>query len=383
MITLTAARGGALSAIVLTVEDTDSADADVAFIASLSDADRVALLRREAACRQLLREAPCPVYAISDCMLSGPAAGLFLAASHRICTQRASFVLDGCHKGLCPGFGTLGAMAELNQPHVAMAVALGAVPLNAHDCLETGLATHFAPSDALPDLLAEWQAAPPEYLDVPLSRRTQANPVRTVPLYASDRNTPLNAALRETFGPSASDVPDALRRIERSRRLATEHARALANEPCGINIGTLERADTVADVLSAASNSLAPQSSCPVALATTWAVLRLLRRQRSYQSGGRDRDLELELELALDARLRARRRDEMWDDTYVDDDEAEPDCERALLTGDGSTVATGTASSCRERPGVARPAWRPSQIGEEALAIAGDIEAELAALLAS
>ena len=138
-------------------------------------------------------------------------------------------------------------------------------------------------------------------------------------------------------------------------------------------------------MLSAASDALAPQRSCPVALATTWAVLRLLRRQRAARSsnldrsGGRDRDLELELELALDARLRARggmRRGACADDAADRTDEGAP-------PRDGTDGTDVTANFARSGSRLQRPAWRPSTIGEEALAIAGDIEAELAALLAS
>eukprot|EP00966_Prymnesium_polylepis_P240577 5563604-Prymnesium_polylepis.1 len=73
-------------------------------------------------------------------------------------------------------------------------------------------------------------------------------------------------------------MTDVRRRLERQRSIAAEHALALANEPCGIHIGTRERADTVRDVLTEASNNL--EHSCPEALAATSAVLRLLHRQR-------------------------------------------------------------------------------------------------------
>jgi len=299
-----ACHSGRFSGVFVTLESNGRAASDAERLAALSEDDRREFLQRECACRHLLRTSPVPVFAAADTEdLAGTAAGLFLAASHRICTQRTSIAFGDCPAGFSPGFGTLAVLSRL-EPHIAAAVALGALRLNAHDCMALHLATHFTPSRASLDALrSELQASPPEYYDVPLSRRTDPDPVRgcagiqpcmhsfcarlsrcvcicgaVVPLCATDRNTPLDAALRDAFGPSASGMTDVRRRLERQRSIAAEHALALANEPCGIHIGTRERADTVRDVLTEASNNL--EHSCPEALAATSAVLRLLHRQR-------------------------------------------------------------------------------------------------------
>ena len=90
------------------------------------------------------------------------------------------------------------------------------------------------------------------------------------------------------------------RRLAIRRSVATEHAIALANEPCGIHVGTLERADEVARVLSYASDAL-EHESCPVALASTFCALGLLGRR---QPAARSSDDALCVDLLLDARLR-------------------------------------------------------------------------------
>ena len=161
---------------------------DAARLSALSAKGREAMLRREAACRLAILQSPVPVIALADGELTGAAAAFFLAASRRVCTQLTTYALGECRAGLCPGFGALDALAATSQPHVAIATALGALRLNSNDCMELSLATHYAPSEALTDLVGELRASPPSYIDVPLARRTaSAAPPSLVPLFASER----------------------------------------------------------------------------------------------------------------------------------------------------------------------------------------------------
>ena len=63
--------------------------------ANLKSADLQATLRR-------MRSDGRPVIAIADDDLCGAAAGLFLAASERVCTSTTIFSLPECSVGLCP-----------------------------------------------------------------------------------------------------------------------------------------------------------------------------------------------------------------------------------------------------------------------------------------
>ena len=263
---LLVANSSAASALLLTLDDATAPGSmdDATLLTTLGDDDRRALLRRESAARLALREAPVPVIAVADGGLTGASAALFLAASHRVCTQRTSFALNECRSGLCPGFGLLSALGAVPQPHVSMAAALGCLELSAHDCIELGLATHYARSDELGPLFQELRASPPAYYDVPLARRTAtAAPLYLVPLYASERGAPLNKAIAHVFGAKSDELPLRLllERLRTSQQAAAQHAAALAIEPCGIHIRTRERVEATRDALAAACAS-PPTSIC-------------------------------------------------------------------------------------------------------------------------
>ena len=126
---------GEASGLVLTIIGGEDGSSDTVQLAGLAKGQREELLRRESECRLRILDAPVPVIVIADGLLTGAAAALFLAGSHRVCTQRTVMALRECQSGLCPGFGLLDALAALPQPHVAMAAAMGALELTAHDML--------------------------------------------------------------------------------------------------------------------------------------------------------------------------------------------------------------------------------------------------------
>ena len=300
-------------ALVLTIDggERDATNEDEALLASLPSAEREALLRRESACRLMMRESPTLV--VADGALTGAAAGLFLAASHRICTEATLFDPSACRDGLCPGFGTIGALADMPQPHVAMACALGALPLGACDLMELGLATHFVRSASLGAMTEELRAAPAEYLEIPLTRRGMvgAAPKTLVPLYAAEVCAPLNEALLTCFGPEVTSVQAVTACVAEHLEIAAAHADALAAEPCGIHIRTRERADAVRDALRDALRGLTPRThGHAVGLtATREALLAAIERRpsRPARAATSVRELhaqDLELDLVLDALLR-------------------------------------------------------------------------------
>lgn len=272
------------SAIVLRLasEGSEEADEDGRLLSSLLPRERVELLRREARVRHSLKASRIPVIAIADGPISGASAALFSAAKRRVCTERTTYALRECREGRqSPAFGALDALASLPQPHVAMAVALGAIKLGPHDCMELTVATHFAATEALPDLMRELRASPVDYYDVPFSRRAaRLPPSYLVPLFAAEMSGPLNIALEACFGAHVLDVLDVRVRLAARQQLACSHVCALTEDPTGIHIRTRERAATVCDTLSAASTALADSS--PHALAATFVAFRaaLARQQR-------------------------------------------------------------------------------------------------------
>ena len=230
-------HGGEMSGLVLTVEDDDGVgiDGDAAQLSASSQNQRENLLRRESESRMRVLEAPVPVIMIADGLLTGAAAALFLAGSHRVCTERTVIQLRECRIGTAPSFGLLDSLAALPQPHVAMAAAMGALDMGAHDMMELSLGTHYARDGSLDDLITELRSSPPEYYDVPLARRCMLGtaPQSLVPLYSAERAAPLNEALLACFGPGVASAREAVRAVQIRSRIAAEHATALANEPCG------------------------------------------------------------------------------------------------------------------------------------------------------
>mmetsp|Transcript_44071 Transcript_44071/g.115828 ORF Transcript_44071/g.115828 Transcript_44071/m.115828 type:complete len:386 (+) Transcript_44071:33-1190(+) len=298
------------SPVLLRLHDGEDAGkvSEATHMASLSIEQRVAFFRDQAQARHVVRSATVPVIAVApDGPLSGVAAGLFLAASHRIASLKTTYAVPDCRSGYCPAHGAIGVLARLDAAHIANAVALGALELNAHDLTELGLATHYVPSaEALHDMTIELRASPGDFFDVPLSRRTRkAPPLHLVPLYASEQAAPLYAALQKSFGDAVGSVEAMRLCLERQRMIATSHAAALATEPCGIHIRTQERALAVASALESASAALNPQCSCPEALATTYAALRVAR-SKPAETPAAILKQDLALDLALDSRLHAR-----------------------------------------------------------------------------
>ena len=291
-----AAKIGEASAILLQLdgsEDTNGTPPEATAHELHDDGRLMTHQLQHAALRESMRQAQVPIIAIADGPLTGAAAGLFSAASTRVCTERTTY-------SFCTGFGAIGVLADLPQPHVAMAVALGAFSLNAHDCTELGLAQHYAPLDALPDLLSELHASPATYYDVPVSRRTrQTPPLHLVPLYASERAAPLNAALHNIFGEANSEIHTILTRLERQHVIAADHAEALARDPCGIHVRTQERAMAVRDALQAASDAL--RSQPPSALMAIYQTLQAARQRHGTAAATAPSPISAASELIADS----------------------------------------------------------------------------------
>ena len=267
----TALSDSEATAILLTLSDDKTTDAITTSSGSAVEEARAAA----AAARRAVEASALPVIAVADGRLSGECASIFFAAPYRLCTSKTVFSVDSCLQGETPSLAALQKMAEIGRtaPHIALATALGALELRANDLIELSLATHFAPREALADLHNELKASPSDYYDVPLSRRCSTlAPGWLVPLYAAEKAAPLYGALFAAFGPDVGCLSQLIDRLDAQRKIATEHATRLANEPCGIHIRTRERADAVRDALDAAGDALSV--SCPTALEATFAAMR-------------------------------------------------------------------------------------------------------------
>jgi len=205
-----------------------------------------------------------PVISIAEETVSGAAAGLWMAASHRVCTRSTMFSLPECRAGLCPASAPV--LCSCTEPHIATYVALTGAQLTAHDCASLQLATHFAQADQMPDLLNELRRCPaPSFpMLVPLQRRTEPAPSDLASLFAPGVGPSINATLLEVFGEAADAVDCALR-----LRAALERARALTQSSAW---RTRECADAVVDILEGADKAL--RASSPSALAATFDAMR-------------------------------------------------------------------------------------------------------------
>ena len=267
--------------------------------ANLKSADLQATLRR-------MRSDGRPVIAIADDDLCGAAAGLFLAASERVCTSTTIFSLPECSVGLCPT--TAPALRALGtELHMASYAALTGAQLTAHDCTSLRLATHFTSRDQTLDLVNELRYCPARETAVPLRRRTEPAPRMQASLFAEEVGPSIDAALRDVFGDEAEDAavgpphgPDpspsppsghASRaraprplcgsRVRRSHppravqdcaarlRAQLERARPLTQSSAW---RTRECADAVVDILDSAERTM--RTSSPSALEATFAVMR-------------------------------------------------------------------------------------------------------------
>lgn len=282
---------------ILLVVDDPSADqqrGDAELLASLNRDERVSLLRREHAVREVLRTASIPVTAVTAGRhLAGSAAGLFLAAENRLVNDGTLTTLTGCRLGLVPsGLALLGANtkdADHETRALAMLSALGGATLNAHDTCSL-LHARCAPATEVPALLHELRTAPRDYLDVPISRRCAAVPEH----HANLRRSLVIRSVDAVFGGAQTSV-DTMRRTLREERMATE--RLL--DSCAWR--TRECAEAVDDVLVAAEHALDPARASPTAIAAT---VRVLRRAFDGRDGS-PADAHA-LEMRMNARLAAR-----------------------------------------------------------------------------
>ncbi|WP_158085717.1 enoyl-CoA hydratase/isomerase family protein [Henriciella aquimarina] len=96
---------------------------------------------------------PKPVISLIDGKLMGSAVGLAMAAHHRISTPTASLSFPETGVGLVPDNGSTWFLSRLRN-RLGIWLAMTGEALAGEDIYREGLASHFADTDALPDLKA-------------------------------------------------------------------------------------------------------------------------------------------------------------------------------------------------------------------------------------
>ncbi|KAK7230785.1 Enoyl-CoA hydratase carnithine racemase [Aureococcus anophagefferens] len=239
-----------------------SAGGDVTAIAGGPPKDVVDFLHLEYATLDALRERRNTI-AVSDGIVMGAGAGVFMACATRVVTERARFAMPEVRIALVPDAGALRFLSKHCEPAVARFLAVTGYNLNAHDLVACGLATHFAKRDQLAPLLEELAAAPAGELAVPVDRRCvgQAPAHLATPLFVEASL----AALRSVFGGErCADVAA----IDEKLAAARLEARGLLGS---VGWQTREIAEQVLDLLDVAHAALA--AAPPRALQATLDAL--------------------------------------------------------------------------------------------------------------
>ena len=108
--------------------------------------------REEYRLNTLIKRYPKPYIALIDGIVMGGGVGVSINGSHRVVTQKVTFAMPETGIGLFPDVGGTYFLPRC-PGETGMYLGLTGARLKAPDTLYTGLATHYAPSARLPDLL--------------------------------------------------------------------------------------------------------------------------------------------------------------------------------------------------------------------------------------
>jgi len=268
--------------------------------------------------------------------LDGVAAGLVLAASTRVISERTTVSLSehGCRLGLLPsGLSLLGNLVPPDKRPLAMAVALGAIKrLNVHDAAALNVAS-FAQAGNIPALLGEVRSCPSDFFDVPFSRHCEQAPAKYANLLSEDV---IGETINTCFGPTCDSMVDVLVRLADERAVVSKLLHSCSWR-------TREIADAVEPVLTEAVSALDKRRASPGALAATFMTLRMCFEGGGEQGVQRAHELEQHVNIRLAAR----------------DDFDE-----------GLRVCAQSGQMAR---GGSLPSWQPAALDSRALDVASDI----------
>ena len=143
-----------------------------------------------------------PIIAFMDGITMGGGVGISQPARYRIATENTKFAMPETGIGLFPDVGGGWYLSRLDG-RLGQFLALTGARLDGAECLWSGLATHYLPSDSLPQIKAQIIAEPDRIeaiLDAasttPPAARLADNKARIDRLFASDDYEDILAALK-------------------------------------------------------------------------------------------------------------------------------------------------------------------------------------------
>lgn len=160
-----------------------------------------------------LAEFPKPVIALIDGVNMGGGVGVSIHGSHRVVSEKALIAMPEVAIGFLPDVGATHILGRLPKGFGEL-MGMTAARIGAGDALAVGLATHFVPSSAMPDVKAALLAG--EELDGVLARFGDTAPASTLPLdeiadvFGRDSVTEILAGLATTSGAWADTARDQL-----------------------------------------------------------------------------------------------------------------------------------------------------------------------------
>ncbi|KAI8465988.1 MAG: ClpP/crotonase-like domain-containing protein [Monoraphidium minutum] len=206
-----------------------------------------------------------PHVALLDGIVMGGGAGAAMHGGFRVATERTLFAMPETAIGLFPDVGMMQLLAVL-PGEVGPWLALTGARLKGHAVKEVGLATHYLPSAALPDLMARLRALGPAAADASAvaaalaAAEAAAAAAGAPPLREIARRRPLIDALF-ACGRGGGAAPGGAARVLRAVRGAAAGAEAEDAAWLRETQQQLERAS-------------------PLSLAVTWEYMRRARAGR-------------------------------------------------------------------------------------------------------
>ena len=265
------------------------AGGDIKHVVSLPAEERRPFLHLEYSVHSRLQQAAAqglPVIAVGDGIIMGAGAGLFMAASVRIVSERTVFAMPEVQIGLCPDAGALHFLNQGDCHLLAPWLALTGCRLNARDTLDSGLATHFVPSAATPAMVEQLQYCPSAEHLVVVDRHE-------VPCTTRSVLTVANQTLAECFlagGDHFSDLQAILAKLEAEVERARMHTQSNGWR-------TREYAEQTLDVLEDALTNL--RKASPDAVLAASLGMALARNNDLSPDVARGLELVINSHLAL------------------------------------------------------------------------------------
>ncbi len=165
----------------------------------------------------LLFTFPKPTVAIMDGVTMGGGVGISMPCTFRIATENTRFAMPETSIGLFPDVGGGWYLPRL-PGRVGEFMALTGARLDGAECCYLGLATHYVPQTALPDMIDRIATTPQRvqgaigaFTTPPPDARIEQNLPQITKLFASDRLEEILAALEADGGDWALKELDTLR----------------------------------------------------------------------------------------------------------------------------------------------------------------------------